>query len=412
MFIAHKIELIPNNKQKTFFKKGCGTSRTAYNWALENWNKKYKNGEKVNERILRKELNAIKRDDFPWMLEVSKSTPQQAIKDLGTAFKRFFVPDKNGKKSGYPKFKKKGYNDSFRIDNGPLVKGANAIQVLGNKIKIPKLGWVKMTESLRFEGQIKQATISRQADRWFVSLMVDTNVHPNEFRKNQVGVVGVDLGVKSLAVLSTGETIVGPKALQRAQRKLRRANRVLHRREPKGKNRAKARMKVAKIHRKVANIRKDSLHKLTTHLCLNHETVVIEDLNVKGMLKNHKLARRIADAGFGEFRRQLTYKSEIYGCELVLADRFYPSSKTCSSCGNVKKDLKLSERVYECDVCGFELDRDLNAAINLMHLAVSSTERINACGGLSSGMGSISCETGTGEAGNKLQVDLDRSEHL
>ncbi len=129
------------------------------------------------------------------------------------------------------------------------------------------------------------------------------------------------------------------------------------------------------------------MHKLTTHLCLNHETVVIEDLNVKGMLKNHKLARRIADAGFGEFHRQLTYKSEIYGCDLVLADRFYPSSKTCSSCGNVKKDLKLSERVYECDVCGFELDRDLNAAINLMQLAASSAESLNACGGLSSGMG-------------------------
>ena len=385
MLLAHRIELKPNNAQATFFAKGCGVARFAYNWALERWQQRYQAGEKVSEALLRRELNAIKREQFPWMLEVPKSAVQQAVKDLGSAFDHFFRRVKAGQKPGFPRFKKKGVNDSFRIDNGPPTQGADAVRVEGSRIRIPKLGWVRMREPVRFRGQIKQAVVSRQADRWYVSILVDTPYHPNQPRKNHGGAVGMDLGVKALATLSTGEVIEGPKALNHLLRKLRRASKALSRKRKGSSNRRKAQMELARLHRRISNIRKDALHKLTTHLALNHDVIVIEDLNVSGMVKNRHLSRHIADAGFYELRRQLEYKAKLYGCEIVLADRFYPSSKTCSNCGAVTEELKLSERVFRCDSCGFEIDRDMNAAINLEKLAVSFTDRVNACGGMSAG---------------------------
>ncbi|RMD58256.1 transposase [Candidatus Parcubacteria bacterium] len=385
MLLAHRIELKPNNRQATFFAKGCGVARFAYNWALERWQQRYQAGEKVNEALLRKELNAIKHEKYPWMLEVPKSAPQQAIKDLGSAFEHFFRRVKKGEKPGFPRFKKKYVNDSFRIDNGPPSAGADAVKVDGSRIRIPKLGWVRMREPVRFRGQIKQAVVSRHADRWYVSILVDTPNHPNQTRKNHGGAVGVDLGVKTLATLSTGETVEGPKALNRLLRKLRRVSRALSRKQKGSNNRRKAQMRLARLHRRIGNIRRDALHKLSTQLVLNHDAIVIEDLNVSGMMHNRKLARHIADMGFYELRRQLEYKAKLYGSEIVLADRFYPSSKTCSNCGAIKKELKLSERIFRCDSCGFEMDRDLNAAINLEKLAVSFTDRVNACGGKSAG---------------------------
>ncbi|BCX88685.1 transposase [Methylomarinovum tepidoasis] len=385
MLLAHRIELKPNHRQATFFAKGCGVARFAYNWALERWQQRYKDGKKVDEALLRKELNAIKREQFPWMLEVPKSAVQQAVKDLGSAFDHFFRRVKNGEKPGFPRFKKRGVNDSFRIDNGPARPGADAVKVKGSAIRIPKLGWVRMREPVRFRGQSKQAIISRQADRWYVSILVDTPHHPNQPRKNHGGAVGVDLGVKALATLSTGEVVEGPKALNRLLRKLRRLNKQLSRKQTGSHNRRKAQMALARLHRRIGNIRKDALHKLTTQLVLNHDIIVIEDLNVSGMMQNRHLSRHIADASFYELRRQLEYKAKLYGCEIVLADRFYPSSKTCSNCGAVKAELKLSERIFRCDTCQFEIDRDLNAAINLEKLAVSFTDRVNACGGMSAG---------------------------
>ena len=383
MLLAHRIELKPNNAQATFFAKGCGVARFAYNWALERWQQRYKDGKPVNEALLRKELNAIKREQFPWMMEVPKSAAQQAIKDLGAAFDHFFRRIKNGEKPGFPRFKKRGINDSFRIDNGPAKAGDDAVKVEGSRIRIPKLGWVRMREPVRFRGQIKQAVVSRAAGRWYVSILVDAPSHPNQPRKNHGGAVGMDLGVKALATLSTGEVVEGPKALDRLLRKLRRLSKSLSRKRKGSSNRRRAQIRLARLHRRIGNVRKDALHKLTTHLALNHDVIVIEDLNVRGMMKNRHLARHIADASFYELRRQLEYKSKLYGCEIVLADRFYPSSKTCSNCGAVTEELKLSERVFRCDSCGFEIDRDMNAAINLEKLAVSFTDRVNACGGMS-----------------------------
>lgn len=377
MLFAHKIRLDPTNKQRTFFAQCVGTARFAYNWALTEWQQQYQASERPNEMALRQLLNGIKGQEFPWMLDVPKTVPQQAIKNLGTAFHRFFA-----KLGAYPKRKKKFRHDSARLDNGPVKKGADAVQVNCKKIRIPKLGWVRMTEAVRFAGQIKSCTLSRTADDWFVSLMIDT-APPVPTRKPKGATVGVDLGVKALATLSTGETIEGPKAHKKASARLKRLDRVMARRKKGSANRQKAAATRAKAHQHVANIRTDFIHKLTTDLSRRFETIVVEDLHVSGMVKNHHLARAISDMGFYEFRRQLTYKVEREGGQLCIAPRFYPSSKTCSQCGHVLEELPLSVRDWPCPSCGVWHDRDQNAALNLKSLAGSSS--VTACGVESAG---------------------------
>ena len=377
MILTHRIALDPNNQQATYFARAAGTARKAWNWALEEWNRQYKSGGKPNEIALRKQLNVIKREQFPWMSEVTKNAPQQAIKNLGTAFKNFFEG-----RAGFPNFKKKGIHDSFRADNGPQVRGTNAVTVKDRQVRLPVVGWVRMRESLRFHGQVKSAVVSRTADRWFVSLQVEIPDSP--VPDNQGPVVGVDLGIKALATLSTGESIEGPKALRASLWKLRRESRSLSRKKKGSANRSKAKMKLARLHVRISNVRVDALHKLTTALTRRFSVIGIEDLNVKGMTKNRKLARSITDMGFYEFRRQLIYKSGITGSRIVVANRWYPSSKTCSVCGIVVKELPLSVRNWECWKCGARHDRDLNAATNLKKLAASSA--VTACGGEGSGL--------------------------
>ena len=377
MLLTHKIQLNPNNKQAGYFAQAAGVSRFAYNWALAEWQRQYEAGEHPNESKLRKQLNSIKREQYPWMLEVTKSAPQQAIKNLGVAFDRFFK-----KQGGYPRFKKKGIHDSFRADNGPTRKGEHAVQVSGKRIKLARIGWVKMREAVRFQGQIKSVTISKQAGRWFAAINIDTEDIPHQ-RKNQASVataVGVDLGVHNLAVLSTGARIKGPKAYQKALKRIRFLNKELARRQKGSRNWVKTRQKLAKAHYRVACLRKDALHKLTTELVLYHTLIGIEDLNVAGMLQNRHLSRAISDQGFGEFRRQLTYKADWYGSTLVIYPRFRPSSKMCCRCQRIH-EMSLSKRMMNCP-CGNKMDRDLNAAINMRNYAVSST----ACGGDSAGL--------------------------
>jgi putative transposase len=368
MILAHKIEMHCNNKQRTYFAKACGTARFAYNWALAQWSQQYEAHKadttrpKPNQGALRKQLNAIKREQFPWMLEVTKNAPQMAIIQLGEAFKRFF----NGQ-AKYPRFKKKGINDSFTLTNDQFKLDDSL-----SRIKIPSLGWVYLREPLRFQGKILSATVSRQADRWMVSISVDTeNLYHLPPAKNQ-GVVGVDLGVKALATLSTGEVITGSKPLRTLLSRLKRLSRSLSRKPKGSENRKKAQMRLAKLHRRIANIRKDTLHKLTSSLTQRFHTIGIEDLNVRGMMANGKLAKSIADMGFYEFKRQLDYKAQMRGNAIVIADRWFPSSKTCSVCGTIKQDLTLKERVFKCE-CGHQQDRDLNAAVNLAKYAVSYT---------------------------------------
>lgn len=233
-----------------------------------------------------------------------------------------------------------------------------------------------MRETLRFSGKILSATISRKADQWYVSITVDTEDVP-PMCENQA-IVGVDLGVNRLATLSDGTFVVGAKPHKALMNRLRRLSRSLSRKQKGSKNRAKAKLKLAKLHAKIANIRNDELHKLTTRLANQYGVVVVEDLNVKGMMANHRLARSVGDMGFHEFRRQLAYKIAMRGGQLMVADRWFASSKICSECGAKQKNMPLSIREWTCPECRTHHDRDLNAARNLMNWAVSST--VTACG--------------------------------
>lgn len=238
--------------------------------------------------------------------------------------------------------------------------GVHAVQVSTKYVKLPRCGWVRMREELRFDGQIKSATVSRQADGWYVALLVETEQRLQA--KHDLGVVGVDLGVRKLATLSTDEEVAGPKPYKALMGRLRRLNKSLSRKVKGSSNRQKAKAKLSKLHLRIGNIRKDALHKLTTRLATEYSMIAIEDLHVKGMVRSH-LARSVSDMGFGEFRQQLEYKVVMTGTQVVVVDRFFPSSKTCSGCGGVH-DLPRGAEFMHCQ-CGLVMDRDLNAAINI-----------------------------------------------
>jgi putative transposase len=373
MLVAHRIRLDPNKVQRTRLARATGVARFAYNWALTEWGNQYAAWKadpalpRPSEAALRRQLNAIKREQFPWMLEVTKCAPQMAIMQLGRAFDNFFTG-----RARYPRYRRKGVDDRVTISN-------DQFQVEGPRLRLPKLGWVRMCEALRFTGHIVSACISRTADHWYASITVDCPDLHLPSAENQ-GAVGVDLGVTHLATLSTGETVEGPKALRRMLDKMRRLSRALSRKVKGSGNRAKARLKLARLHERITHLRREGLHQLTTSLARRFQTIGIEDLNVKGMLHNRRLARAIADMGFHEFRRQLLYKAARHGSQVIVIDRWYPSSKTCSGCSHVLDVLTLAQRSWVCPACGVDHDRDVNAAVNLMKMAVSST--VNACGGV------------------------------
>ena len=378
MLIAHRIALAPNNVQETYFARAAGTARFAYNWALTEWKRQYEawkldnSQPRPSQAALRRQLNALKREQFPWMLEVTKNAPQMAIIQLGDAFKNFFAG-----RAKYPQLRKKGVHDRFTLTN-------DQFSIDGWRIRIPNLGWVRMRESLRFAGKLMSATLSRVADRWFVSVAVDTVDDSHLPKAENQGVVGVDLGVSALATLSTGEApIPGPKPHKALMGRLQRLSRSLSRKIKGSANRKKARGKLARLHARIAAIRSDALHQLTTNLTRRFHTIGIEDLNVRGMVKNRHLARSITDMGFFEFRRQLEYKAAMRGGQVVVADRFYPSSKMCSCCGHRLETLPLALREWTCPACATHHDRDVNAAVNLKNMAVSST--VSACGEEGSG---------------------------
>lgn len=386
---AHVIRLMPTAVQQTAFARACGTARFAYNWGLEQWGKMYAAHQadpslpKPSEFTIRKALNAVKRDEFPWMLEVSKYAPEEALRALGRGFANFFAG-----RARYPKFKQRGRHDAFRVDG-------QSVSTDGCHVVLPRIGQVRMREALRFPGRVLSATVSRHASGWFISLTVETETLRHRPAENQ-GTVGVDLGLAHLAVLSTGETIAAPQAYRRAEARLQRLQRALSRKARGSANRKKAIARVGRAHQRVADARADFLHKLTTDLARRFSTVVIEDLHVKGMAGG-RLAKSVHDAGLGEFRRQLTYKIEARGGQLVVADRWFPSSKTCSACGRHYAGLKLGERRWTCTACGTEHDRDLNAAKNLLSLAAGAA--VSACGEGSAGRDASRGETALCEAG-------------
>ena len=374
--ISHKIELMPNNKAQTHFKKAFGCVRLTYNWGLNRWGYYYKQGIKKSYLDLKKEFNAIKKTQFPFVYEVSKYATQQPFINLNRAFQKFFSDLEQGKVS-YPKFKKK------RNNSGSYYIGGDQVVIKDGKyLKVPNLGLVKMREKLRFEGKINSCTISQRGDKFFASFNMQISreeyirTHPKA-KHNQLA-LGIDLGLKSFLSLSNGLEIKAPKPLDRLNRLLVRRSRQLSKKQhaktkqealqgiKRSKNYQKGSIKLNKLHRRIANIRGDFLHKTTSTLVKNVQYFALEDLNVKGMMQNHRLAKSIADVSFYEFKRLLAYKAEYNGKEIHQVDRFFPSSKLCSHCGALKSDLTLKDRVYCCGKCGIRLDRDYNASLNLL----------------------------------------------
>lgn len=351
-YVGHKIELDPTAKQLEYFAKAAGTARYAYNWGLAEWNRQYAAGGKPNAGALRRQFNAMKYTEIPWVTEVSKMAPQYALDNLGNAFKLFF-----GKHSKFPTFKKKYQHDSFRMDNG------EGITLIDQKVRVPKLGFVRMKEALRYAGRVISAVISRDGTKWFISITVDTVVKPMDHQSKVV--LGVDLGIKEMATCSDGTTYKAPRPLKRYLKKLKRLQRIRARRVKGSSNRIKAGARIKCLHSKIKNVRQDAIHKMTIDIVRRSAGVVIEDLHVHGMLKNKTLSKAISDVGFYTIRQQLEYKCEMHGRSFTVANRWFPSSKTCHKCGNVKDTLDLSERTYECAACGLSMDRDLNAALNL-----------------------------------------------
>ncbi|HRR48728.1 MAG TPA: transposase [Bacteroidales bacterium] len=368
---AYKVELDPNNVQRTALLKHAGAARFAFNWGLARRKQEYEEtGKSSNAIEQHRQLNALKPTEFPWMYEVSKCVMQEALRDLDKAYQNFFRRVKAGEKPGFPKFKsRKSGVGSFRL--------TGAIRVENSRIRLPRIGWLRLKEHgyIPTEGiHILSATVTESAGRWFVSVQCKREIESAQAMGEPVG---VDLGIKNLAVTSDGQRFENPKPLKKAQAKLRRLQRELSRRKKGGKNREKTRQKIAKVHQRITNIRRDALHKVTSAIVAKTKpdnerpsVIVLEDLNVSGMLANHCLAQAINDVGFAEFRRQVKYKSLWYGSELLLADRFFPSSRICRYCGCINSELKLSDREWTCD-CGAVLDRDLNAAINLKNLAIN-----------------------------------------
>jgi putative transposase len=389
---AYKFALDPSPAQERALRSHAGAARFAWNWGLAKCKDRYDTERKWHSGAgLHKMWNAEKKadPDLAWWAENSKCAYQEAFRNLDRALGDFIKSkkgDRKGRKVGFPAFKKRGKaRDSFRF-------GAGVMRCDGSTVTLPRLGTLKTHESTvklagKVEGgsaRILSATVTRTAQRWFVSFTVEVDREtPSHARPGSV--VGIDLGVKALltAVDDLGRVIAvaGPKPLRAAMRKLRKASRA-HSRKVKGSaNRRKSAAELARVHARVADVRGDALHKATTGLARRHETVVVEDLNVTGMISNRRLARAVSDQGFGQARRMLGYKTEREGGRLVTASRWFPSSKTCSGCGSVKAKLTLSERIFTCDACGLAEDRDVNAARNLLKLAASGAESLNACGG-------------------------------
>ena len=387
---AVKVALDPTPAQERRLLSHAGGARFAFNATLAHVKGAIDAGENIgwSPYALRKWWNknkgklAVSEDGEPWWQENSKESYSYGLESLAKGLSNWSKSrkgDRKGRKVGFPKFKTKaGSVPRFAYTTGSfgLVKGDP------KALKLPRIGRVHCMENAakRVGGaKVLRMTISQRAGRWYASLTVERDDKPAA-EPPKGGAVGVDLGIKTLATLSDGTAIENPRYLEKSERKLKKAQRELSRKTRGSNRRNKAKAKVARINARVANQRQDAMHKLTTWLAETYSGISIEDLHVAGMVKNRHLAKSIMDAAFGEFRRQLEYKTARSGARLHVVDRWYRSSKTCSGCGEVKAKLSLSERTYRCDSCGLTMDRDLNAAINIK-VAGSAPETLNARGG-------------------------------
>jgi len=347
--LAHKIQLKPNKEQRNMLARAAGCARFTYNWALAEWQRQYLAGEKPTAAKLKKQFNSIKEHDFPWIYDSPKDANQQPFANLQKAFKGFF-----DKRTACPQFKKKYKRDSFYVSN-------DKFWVDDKSIKLPVIGKIKMEEPLRFEGKITSATVSRKADRWFASIAVDIETYQKDRISDKT--IALDFGIKTFAVDQNGKCFDSPKPLKSKLQKLKRYQRICSRRKDGSSNKKKQRVKVAKIHKEISDLRHDFTHKFTTQICRENQTIIIEDLNLKSWSK--MFGKSGIDGGVGEARRQLKYKSLIYNNNLVVIDKWIPTSKSCSNCGCYKSDLSLHDRIFKCGDCGYVMDRDWNAARNI-----------------------------------------------
>lgn len=355
---AFKYRIYPNRSQKKLLSKTFGCVRVIWNANVESFN----SYDEDNNPKLRVITKSDLITDKPWLNEVSAAAIQQKIRDFKEASKQFFSKTRK-KKIGKPSFKKKSGNQSYRLPNQKFSLG-------NGKIRLEKIGWIKMSvdRDIPDNSKILSCTISMNCcGQYFVSILVDVEIkHKDKTGKS----VGIDLGLKSFATLSDGVVIDNIKFFREKQSEIAKIQKHLSR-KIKGSNRyRKNKLRIARLHNKIANKRNYFLHNITTYLVNNYDIICIENLNVGGMLANHKLAKAISDTSFYQFRSMLEYKCKWYGKELSIIDRFYPSSKTCSNCGWKKEDLTLSDRIFKCEKCGIEIDRDLNAALNVERVGV------------------------------------------
>ena len=399
VLLAHRIELAATQAQADYFRRACGTARFVWNWALGEWQRQRKLGQNTTAFSLKKQFNTLKYQAFPWLKEIHRDAHSQPFTNLGRAFSRFFEQRKAGGTAHAPVFKKRGTcRDGFYVANDKLT-------MLERQVRLPVIGWVKLKEALRFGGRILGASVQRCADRWFLSVQVEAEVSWLTVARRRAA-LGVDLNVHGI-VCSNGTTYATPQPLKKVRRRLRLHQRGVSRkieaakrqlanagagaapptekpRLPVSKNREKAANRVARLHYRIRCIRQDFLHKTTSAIARENQAVVIEDLAVKNMTasaagtieqpgsrvrQKSGLNRAILNVGFAEFRRQLTYKCARLGTELIVAERWYASSKLCSACGNKNEALTLKDRSWRCEHCEAQHDRDLNASINLERLA-------------------------------------------
>ena len=361
---AYKYKLNPTFKQQECINKAFGCCRFIYNWGLDKKIQSYKQTKKTIGYVeLAHELTNLKNDgEHEWLKEVNNTSLQQSLRNLDAAFVRFFR-----EKKGFPKFKSKKKN----VDCAKYISGVH-FDFDNWKVKIPKIGWVKLCKNKTFDLSMKYGTLTVSKDKcgdyWCSIVVYDVEEKP----KTKVSIynsVGIDLGIKDYAILSNGTKYGNPKFLEKGQKRLKKLQRMFARTQNKSNRHEALKLKVARCHRVIANRRNDFLHKLSTMLVRQYDTMCLEDLNVDGMMKNKHLSNSIQSAAWSEFVRQLKYKSDWYGKNVLFIGRFEPSSKTCSKCGYVKSDLQLSEREWVCPKCGEKHDRDVNAAINIRDFA-------------------------------------------
>ncbi len=369
-----KFRLKPNKEQKHLFAQFAGATRFVFNRALEQIKKASESGQKFpnyNDAasvLVRMKLN----DETAWLKKIHSQVLQQSLMDLYNGINLFFTNRKNKKRRDirFPKFKKKGHKASFRFPQ--------SVQCEGGKVNLPKIGWVSYKNSRLIEGTIKQATIILQGEHWYVCIVCEIEIEIPEMHFSEDDAVGIDVGISCYIATSDGETIPNPAYFYVLLDRLRYQSKALSRKKRFSRNWQKCRLKLQQLHIRIANLRKDFLHKISTILANSHGVLCVEDLHIKGMVKNRKLARAISDAAWGKFYEFLRYKCEWLGKCFVKIDRFYPSSKLCSECGN-KQDMPLDIRVFHCELCDLKIDRDTNASLNIRAAGLAD---LRACGAI------------------------------